>query len=202
MLLRGRWARRGRSGQRGATIVEAAIATSAFSLVIFGTLEFGYAFRDYLTTANISRTGARVASSMGNESGADYEVVQTIARAAKAVSTAQVQYVVVYNAGSAGASLSSVSSTCLAGTSVTNVCNVYTPSDFTRAQTDFGCGGTAPDRYFCPTGRKINASAANGGPPTYVGVYVKLNHNYLTNLFGTTQTYTDQTVLRIEPRQP
>jgi hypothetical protein len=185
-------------------IVEAAIATGAFSLLIFGTLEFGYAFRDYLTTANIVRNGARTASSMGNEPTADYEIVQAVARAAKAVSSGQVNYVVVYDAGTPGAPLASVSSTCAAGTPVTGVCNVYTPADFTRPATDYGCGTAppAPDRFFCPASRRINASAATGGPPSYIGVYVSLKHDYLTNLFGTTQTYTDQTVLRIEPRQP
>lgn len=198
----GRW--RNHTRQRGAVVVEAAIATGAFSLLIFGTLEFGYAFRDYLTTANITRNGARTASSMGNEANADHEIVRTVARAAKAVSSGQIQYVVVYNAGTAGATLASVSSTCASGTPVAGVCNVYTPADFARPASEFGCGLTppAPDRFFCPTSRKINASAANGGPPSYVGVYVKLRHDYLTNLFGSSQTYTDQTVLRIEPRQP
>lgn len=38
--------------ERGAVVVESALALPLFLLLIFGTMEFGLAFRSYLTLAN------------------------------------------------------------------------------------------------------------------------------------------------------
>lgn len=81
-------------------------------------------------------------------------------------------------------------------------CNVYTGTDLNQPQTKFGCGTSPPtlDGAWCPSSRKVNQSQANGGPPDYIGVYVKLQHKYYTRLFGTSADLTGQTVIQIEPR--
>ena len=51
------------AGDRGVrSIAEAAILTPLYIVFIFGILEFGGAFRDYLTLNNASGAGAREAS--------------------------------------------------------------------------------------------------------------------------------------------
>ena len=85
-----------------------------------------------------------------------------------------------------------------AGTPVTGVCNVYTYADLVRPKTDFGClAAQSLDKYWCPTTRKISLS---GTGTEYVGVWMKIEHPWLTKLFGNTKTLTDSSVIRLEPR--
>jgi len=39
-----------------------------------------------------------------------------------------------------------------------------------------------------------------GTGPEYVGVWMKMQHPLVTNMFGTVKTFTDQSVIRLEPR--
>ena len=79
-----------------------------------------------------------------------------------------------------------------------NVCNVYRPADLARPQTDFGCLTTQSlYRYWCPTVRNVTLS---GTGSDYVGVWMKIEHPWLTKMFGTTKTLTDSSVIRLEPR--
>ena len=49
--------------------------------------------------------------------------------------------------------------------------------------------------------RKSALQSTNGnGPPDYVGVYVVGVHNNLIGLFGKSFTFSNDTVIRIEPR--
>lgn len=186
---------------RGASLVEASIASLMFFTVLLGLFEFGWAFRDYMTTADFARNAARAGSAAGNSGTADWSILQAAKKSNGALNNGQLQYLVVFDAGSATGTLASVNSTCLAGTSVTNVCNVYTAADLARPSSDFGCGNTAPDRFWCPSSRKVAASAASGGPPSYLGVYVKVRHSAITKALGNGVDFKDQSVLRLEPSE-
>ncbi len=194
-----------RRDERGVAIVEASIVSLLFFTLIFGVMEFGLAFRDYLTTANITRAGARTASGHANEQKADYIVLQSVKKAAAGLGgNGQVNYVVVFLATDFNSKLETMSPSCAAGTPVAGVCNVYTPSDWARATTDFGCSTTvpSPDRFWCPLNRKFAASVSSGGPPDYVGVYVKVTHRNIFKFLRPSFTFTDQTIIRIEPLVP
>lgn len=71
----------------------------------------------------------------------------------------------------------------------------------------FGCvttgpnAGASPDRYWCPGTRNDGRSDNGGSGPDYVGVYMKVNHDWVTKMFGRTKTITDQSVIQIEPRE-
>ncbi len=83
----------------------------------------------------------------------------------------------------------------------TDRCNRYTAADLERPISDFGCDPlTAPDRWWCPTDRVVARTAANGGPPDYVGVHLELDRSLITGLFGGSQTLTVTRVARLEPR--
>jgi hypothetical protein len=195
---------RRRGDERGVAIVEASIVSILFFTLLFGVMEFGLAFRDYLTTANITRTGARTASGHGNEAQADYIILQSIKKAAVGKGNGTIDYIVVFNAGSYNAPLATVNPACAAGTPVAGTCNVYTPADWNRPSTDFGCKPAvpSPDLSWCPTTRKISASVASGGPPDYIGVYVKFTHNNIFKILKPQFVFRDQTIIRIEPLQP
>ena len=93
---------------RGASLVEASIASLMFFTVLLGLFEFGWAFRDYMTTADMARNGARAGSSAGNSGTADYTILQAVKKSNGALNSGQLQYVVVYDAGSATGTLATV----------------------------------------------------------------------------------------------
>jgi hypothetical protein len=190
----GRWHQRMRD-QRGVNVVESAFVTPVFVFLVLAVGEVGLAMNDYLAEANAVRAGARVASASGNDTYADWGILQGVRSEAIALEQKKIKYIVVYKADAFGAA---PTSTCQSGTPVANVCNVYTYSDLLRPKADFGCLATKDlDRYWCPTTRKVSLS---GSGTDYVGVWMKIQHPWLTKLFGSTKTLTDSSVIRLEPR--
>lgn len=197
-------ARRAR-GDRGAVLVEAAFVLPVLLTLVFGIVEFGFAWRDKITVETATRAGARTASNLGPTAQADYNTLQTVLSAISSIPTANVDLIIIFDASTSG----TPSATCLAGTPVSNNsappnngtgCNVYSGSQFTLASTSFGCGSSSPDRYWCPTGSARQNSLSQTNGPAYVGVYVKAHRSFITKLFGTTgPTMTSTSVLRLEP---
>src|SRR3954453_18850693 len=99
-LLRRR--RQWRAGERGAVLVEFAIIAPVLSMLIFGMIEYGLLFRDYLTVSNVTRTGARVASASGDDTLADYSILQAVKGAAGALpgGIASIDQIIVYKTSS------------------------------------------------------------------------------------------------------
>lgn len=116
--------------QRGVAIVEAAFVTPVFFILILGIVEGGLFMNDYLGVSSSVRAGARAASANGAIGQADMYTLLNVSREASALDNDQIQYIVIYKANGFG---SEPTATCKAGTSVTNVCNVYYPSDITKA---------------------------------------------------------------------
>ncbi len=127
------------SGDRGGTLVEAAMVTPVFLFVLFGVMEYGLAYRDNLTVANSTRDAARVATTGGNSADADYGILQQISDDMDVMGHDTIDLIVVFNAGGPSGSVKGESTTdlaaCKSGTSVTGVCNVYTSSDLERPLT-------------------------------------------------------------------
>lgn len=189
-------------GDRGAALVEAAFITPVFALLIFGMLEFGLTFRDYLTVANVSRDSARGASAFGDGLYADYNIIQVALQSSKGFRPNEIRRLIVFNAGSVSGDITNPSHPahpCLTATiGVAGVCNVYDSADLALAKSSFGCQTTQDlDRFWCPSGRETSAS----GPPDYVGVYVQARHDFITGLFGPGMYLTDVLVMRIEPQE-
>jgi Flp pilus assembly protein TadG len=70
------------SGERGQTMVEFAIVLPIFVTLLFGIIQFGIAFNNYITITDAARAGARVAAvsrQASNPSGACVNQVQTSA---------------------------------------------------------------------------------------------------------------------------
>jgi len=178
-------------------MIEAALATPVFLLIVVGVMEFGLALKDYLAMSSGSRAAIRTAATLGNSSTTDHSTLTALRNGSRAISvgSGRIDFVVVYKATGPNDLLPTASG-CLTA-SVTAKCNRYTPADLLRPAVDFGCGAAEPDRFWCPTGRKV----AQSDPPDYVGVYVQVTHNNPTGMFGTTRTFTDQYVMRIEPQK-
>jgi hypothetical protein len=173
-------------------MVETAITLPVFLLVVFGIIEFGLIFRDNLTVANTTRDAARAGSVMGDDPTADQFLLEVVEASSGAMKAQQLNRIVVFKATGPG---SPVPPACLAGP-VSGLCNVYTGAQLsTTGPSDFGCGPSALDRYWCPTDRVVNQE----GPPDYLGVYVEADRPMVTGVLGRSFTLDDTYVLRLEP---
>jgi len=209
MSRRGRFDKRARSRirERGAILVEAAIIAPIAIALVFGAMELGYAYYGKLTVEHMSIAGARVASGNANDVLADYNMLQAIKDAKGGVGASSITKIVIYRATGPNDRVPTACKTAaVVNSSTTRGCNFYTGADLSLASSNFGCVGppgptTKKDNYWCPTSRKSALLSSNGnGPPDYVGVYVVGIHSNLVGLFGKTFTFSNDTVIRIEPR--
>lgn len=161
----------------------------------------------------------------------DLYTVLAASRESAAIHRSKIQYIVVYKATGYGAGpteeeAGGVPSGCLNGVPVPGLCNVYTTTHFAAAeaelaertrhmeakQTDptdvlntslitFGCGPSSPDRFWCPNTREATLASNGWRGPDYVGVYMRIRHEWLTGIFGDGRYISDQSVIKIEPEE-
>ena len=180
-------------------MVESAIVMLPFFTLILGVMEGSLLLGDSLATAHSAKAGARTASALGTDTLTDYQVLAAISRDGRALRRADINYIVIYEASSYGAE---PSDTCKAGAAVAGVCNVYVASDLDRPSSQFACqSASALDGPWCPNTRKTALTVESGGPPDFVGVWIKTTHHMVSGLVGQERTLTERSVLRIEPRR-
>lgn len=199
---------------RGAALIEAAILTPIFFTLVFGVMEIGLAMNDYLALSSSVKAGARMASATGNEPKADLYTMLNIARESSAIDRDDIVRIVIYKPQGFG---EGPSDTCKSGTPQPGECNVLVADDLRKAEVQvkeetealaegrapdpskifYGCKISSPDRHWCPTSRKVTQA---GTGPEYVGVWVRVEHKWVTKMFGTAKTMEDQSVIRLEPR--
>lgn len=202
---------------RGVVIVEAAFVTPVFFILVLGVIEIGLAMNDNLALASSVRAGSRVASASGNDVKADVYTLLRISKESSALDRSNIERIVVYKPASFG---EGPTEACKSGASQTGVCNVYTTANLDQAEIQvkeetaalaanrtpdaakifFNCPTltSSPDRAWCPTTRKVTQV---GTGPDYVGVWMRIRHPWVTRMFGTAKTLTDESVIRLEPRQ-
>ena len=183
--------------ERGAALVEAAILTPLFFLLIIGLMEGAWLLFGEHAIRGSASAGVRTASALANDADADYRALQSVKNSIDTLGRGKLTRVVVYRANGYG---DAPTAACRAGTQVTGLCNVYDGADLSRPVADFGCTATSPDRYWCPLSRKT-ATSGPDSPPDYIGVWVEARHGPLTTMvFGGDRVVTRQSVLRVEPR--
>ena len=185
------------ANERGAALLEFALVAPILILLVFGIIEYGMFFKDYLTVSNTTRAGARVGSAAGSNADADYQILQAVNTAASALpgGAGSIERITIYRSASTGGA---PTTTCQTTSSAADGCNVYTPSALNQPVARFGCGPGSLDSAWCPTTRQDSQAIG----PDYIGVWVKTTHNFATKLFGTSRTITDSVVMRIEPKMP
>jgi hypothetical protein len=185
-------------------MAEAALLTPFFLTLLFGMLEFGGAFRDYLTLANATSIGARQAAIRGNATDADWWILKSIKDASQAMPWSQVQQVVIYNAdppAAGSAPLNAPPAACLTS-GQPGVCNTYSAGDlasFPSTESLAWQQGTATDQGNWTGANRYVLVAPPG--PDYVGIYVKVVHLWITGLFGSSKTLTNNTTSQLEPQK-
>lgn len=188
-------------GDRGVALLEFAMVLPFLIVLVTGVLEFGSAFRDSMTVSNSLRSGVRVASNSGDDRLTDYGTIKALEAAIRDVPDSKINRIVIFDAGT----VNEPPAACKSGSSVADVCNVYTPSDFARPQSDFEalnpsdpnqCASGAPDAAWCPLERSTDQATGTDR----VGVWVEVFLPYRTGLFpGSGLTVTDSVVMRLEP---
>lgn len=199
----------------GASIIEATFTFIVFFTLVIAVFEGGLYMKDDLAVSSSVRSGARSASAYANATRADLYTILHLGREATALDRKDIVRIVVYKPSGFG---DEPSDQCKSGQALDDVCNVYTANDLARAEIQvdeeakalaegrapdptkivFGCINTdSPDWEWCPDEREVSPMGAG---PEYVGVWMRVEHRWVTKLFGNARTIEDHSVIRIEPR--
>ncbi|MCC5951966.1 MAG: pilus assembly protein [Acidimicrobiia bacterium] len=201
---------------RGAAIVETALLAPVVLVVLFGILEFGLIYRDYLTVTDGITDGARIGSIAGPEvrsAGpgggglvtADYLIVDRIRRATGTVPFEWIDRIVIFEAGPPGLGNANeqIPATCADGSGAGARCNVY------DAQEAFAAVETGDALYFDCTQNPASPSCGwnprerNDGPRPqdidYLGVWIRVDRPYVTGIFGEDFELSTGLIVRLEP---
>ena len=178
--------RRGRGARdRGASMVEAAIVTPVVFAMIFGIIELGMLFKDYLATQAMVRAGVRIASASPRTTDYAQATVNEVQRKAAVMDPTLIQQLWVYKANAA--------------------------NDFPSGRSDFGDCATcvkftwsAGTKSFVPVSSTWPATSQNactpaaGGPPDRIGVYARVSHPSMTG-FVRSATIAEAAAISLEP---
>jgi len=175
---RARSCRRG----RGAVAVEAALITPLFVLMVFGIIEFGLVFKDWLAVTSTVRAGARMASAEPRTATFASDAAAQVAREGTALQMSNVKELWVYKANSDGSPVG--------GTTAFNACSTcvkfrWNGTSFTQTSSSW-------------TSLQQNACQGDANRDT-IGVFLKIDHPVVTGLFFKTLTLKDHTVMALEP---
>ena len=175
---------------RGATLVEAAVAFPLLLLTLIAILELGMAFKDYLTVSYLSREGARVGALAGNDADADCAILRGLGAIVTPGDLARINRVEIYKAdNSSGAQGATNVATYQVGQDPT-LCNVPAlPSD----------GWTVNSSSYPPLSRQTSVSATQD--LDIIGVRIILDRSWITNFppFSGSMQVDEATITRMEP---
>lgn len=176
-------------GERGASAVEAAIVTPVVLAMVFGIIELGFLFKDYLAVAGAVRSGVRIASANPRLSTFAQVAADKVATTGGAANLNDVQQMWVYKAAT-------TTDTPIGFTSFADctVCVKFRWDTGTRAFVPI-----AGSNSWLSTSQNACSSSSIGGPPDRIGVYLKLKHDAFTKLVFNTITISEDSVLTFEP---
>ncbi len=166
-------------------MVEAAIVTPVVFAMLFGIMELGMLFKDYLGTQAAVRAGVRIASASPRNGSYAQLAANEVQRKSTVVNATAFQDLWVYKANA--------------------------NNDYPSGRTDFGnCTVCVKFTWdvatgaFKPASSNWDAASQNactplaGGPPDRIGVYARVRHPALTGIIGTTMI-AEGTTMNLEP---
>ena len=172
-------------GDRGSVLVEAAFIFPIVFFICLAIFEYGLLFAAQSTTESATRDGARFASANFAVSGGNQAAADSVMGAVSQDLSARTGFdlpiqMLVYKADANGDPSGSL-------TNCTADCYHYT---WTGGSFVYDSSGSHP---------WTNPQACVAGTIDTIGVYVQMQHNYITNAFGSSQTISEHTVSRLEP---
>jgi hypothetical protein len=169
----------------GSVVVEFAILLPLLVTITFGIIEYSSAYHDSAITADATRAGGRVGSAMSTNASYTTSVVQAVNSALTTLPANAPQELWIYKANTngypgSGNNFSSCAASCIRyqWNSAAKAFDMSRPS---------GGGWPASSQQVCTQ------------PFDEIGVYLKVNHAFVTGLFGANITLTDHSVFRLEP---
>ena len=185
--------------QRGAVIVETAIAIPILLTVIMGSIEFGFAWEAKSATASGVRTGVLRAASIGDQPETDMRILQSIIGEIGAENVDRIEYVLVFNATGHTDKQAAIDG-CAAGAGTTQcvrypnaildeIAKSTDPAGYQAANFDLGGNVTynagVINGYACTFG-KLDTNWCAGSRTVLndveIGVAVKYNHKWVTGI--------------------
>ena len=180
--------RRRLAGERGGSAVEAVIVTPVVMALIFGIVEMGFVFKDYLAAAGAVRAGVRIASASPRTATFAQAAADKVALTGGAMNFKDIQQMWVYKVSAlsdkpVGYSDFSGCTTCV------------------KFRWDTGTNKFVPTSDNWPsTSQNACSSSSPFGPPDRVGVYVQLRHAPFTGfVFSSPLTISESSILTLEP---
>ena len=185
---------------RGAAAVEAALLTPLLALVLFGIIEMSLYMRDVVSVSSSVHVGARMASTQANAGPATCTpapctpptapalaqyAANAMQQAGMAMPQDQINWVIVYNANTAGYPMPNGNTSAACGTD----CVKYV-WNATKNQFVYSSGSWAS--------ASINA-CINDPNRMSVGIILNAKHPWITGLFGNNATIQERTVMQFEP---
>lgn len=173
-------------GERGAVLVETAILIPVIVLITFGLIEFSSAYQSASVASGSARAGARTASAEALLSTYAVDAATAAATALHTVASDEPVEMWIYKANANGypgtlTDFSSCSTNCI-------------KYNWVKATKTFDTANPLGGGWPASTQHACDSSTWDS-----VGVYVKLNHKYITKLFGAGINLTDHAVFRLEP---
>lgn len=189
-------------------LIEAAIALPFLVLLLVGTVEAGFAWRDANTLARATHQAGRTAGRLADSEVADFETLQALQSSLAGTSASTLRRVIVYDASVAAsegaadeppASCRAVTPSASGPAGVPGVCNVYSAAqvaadDASRFGNSSGCAGDW-DQNYCPT----TGRDRTGENPDRVGVWVELDFDQVTSVLPGDLSLTRAAVYQLEP---
>jgi Flp pilus assembly protein TadG len=177
---------RGRDrGQRGAVAVEAALITPLLIMLVFGIIEFGFLFKDWLAVTSAVRAGARIASAEPRVATYATDAASQVAKEGAALSFDNNTVLWVYQAGSNGFPVGQSGYSACTTNCVKFTWNSASKSFVQQVGTDWPAANQ-------------NACEGDAAHDT-VGVYLAVKDTGITGMFFSTKTLRSRTVMSLEP---
>ncbi len=183
-------------------MVEAALITPLVMLMLFGIIEFGLLFRDELSASRATRESARTVAAAPRDADYDDAAIAAVDESLGALSPGDGDEVVLFKAAvdeGTGRPLDHpIDDPDPISTCETSCLRWEYQDD--AWQPDLSKPGWPANPSDPGTGEQQNACA---GEQDYFGVYVSINHAFLTpligDLFGGDFDVSDMTIMRLEP---
>ncbi len=192
---------------RGAVLVEAALAIPLLLVVIFGAVEAGMAWDARSSTTSGVRTGLLRAASLGDKPETDLRILQSVIGEIGADDAGDIEWIVVFDA--TDPDYDGTIADCaaaIAGGGIADTCNTYSPSQIqdvvssTLTMSDFDSGLNGSDTgYTCET-TSVDANWCAGkrrvdDNDVLVGVALSFDHDWFTGILpGDGVTFTEYAV--------
>jgi hypothetical protein len=172
-------------GDRGGSAVEAALVTPVVMALVFGIVEMGFLFKDYLAVAGAVRSGVRIASASPRNATFAQTAADKVALTGGAMNFDDVEELWVYRVDPA-------------------TDKPYGLPNFDSCDdcVKFSWDGSkfVKDSDTWASSEQNACVLSSGGPPDRIGVYLKVKHNPFTGLVFSNSIYVSEaSILTLEP---